>query len=80
MRMLEYFCMLVPKALKLRAIKDTVALFAHSTGATTVQDVHMGKCLGTFSIPILPCSIDKDWAPTRKRTMDLSFVTEGGNS
>ncbi len=46
--MLESLCMLLPKALKMRTIKDTMALVADSIGG----------------ISILPCSTGKEWAPT----------------
>ena len=59
MRILENARML-PKALKMRAIKDTMALGADSTAKLMAQNVHLRKCRGTLGIPILPCSISKE--------------------
>ncbi len=44
MRILENFCMLLPKALEMRAIKDTMALVAV---ALVAQNVHLRKRRGT---------------------------------
>ncbi len=80
MRILENFCMQLPKALKIRAIKDIVPRGArcpqhpgfnrHGTipppppPPSVVQSVDLRKfkCLGTFGIPILPCSVGEGWA------------------
>ncbi len=54
MRILEDLCMLLPKALKIRAIKDTMALLADSIGGTCQWYLGLLGHLNT------PCSIDKE--------------------
>ncbi len=44
--MLENVCMLLPKALKMRAIKDTMALVADSIGGTKCASAQMSWYLG----------------------------------
>ncbi len=64
MTILGSICMPLPDALKylrMRAIKDIMALVAHCTGGITCSKC---KCLGTLEItwPILTC---KEWAPKK---------------
>ncbi len=44
-----------------------------------IQNVYLRKCLETLVLPTLPCSTGKDFAPTQKWTIDLSFVTRRGD-
>ncbi len=45
MRILENLCMLLPKALKMRAIKDTMALVADGIGGTKCAPAQMSRDL-----------------------------------
>ncbi len=49
MRTLENFCMLLPKALKMRAIKDTMARVADSMGGTKCASAQLSWDLGLLN-------------------------------
>ncbi len=53
MRILENLCMLLPKALKMRAIKDTMALVTDSIGGTKGAPAQMSRHLRHLNLALL---------------------------
>ncbi len=53
MRVLENLCMLLPKALKMRAIKDTMVLAADSIAGTKCAPAQMSWHLGHLNLALL---------------------------
>ncbi len=51
---LEKLCMLLPKVPKVQAIKDPMALVAHSIGSAKCAAIQICADLDTFGLPNLP--------------------------
>ncbi len=60
MRIMGSFCMLLPGNMPLKALREMRAKDTMALTAPLVQHVHLRKCLGTFGIPSLLCSIGKE--------------------
>ncbi len=73
MRIPENLCMLLPKALKMRAIKNTMALVADSIGGTKCAPAQM--LVAPEASQTCPAQPARNDHPPENGKMDLSLVT-----